>query len=141
MKVILLTDIAKVGRKYDVKDVSSGYAQNYLFPRRLAEIADKSKEAASERLLKEELLLKDLEKLSKVKVTMAGKANEQGHLFQGIHKDEIAEALQKESNIEIHGDMIELEQPIKAVGEHTITIKAKDNTGSFTLDVVRETEK
>lgn len=144
MKVILLTDIAKIGRKYDVKEVSAGYARNYLFPRNLAEQADTAKEkniallqkqAEEERKLQEELLEKNISALKGVTVHMKGKANEQGHLFQGIHADEIAEALKKEAGIDVRGDMIEPSEPIKSVGTHTLTVAVGEQKGEFTLDV------
>ena len=144
MKVILLTDIAKVGRKYEIKEVSSGYAQNFLFPRKLAEIANKSKSknaeilmkrGEGERKLQEELLDKNIDALKDVQIQMSGKANKEGHLFQGIHKEEIAETLRKEAKIDIHADMIELQHPIKAVGDHEITVKAGENKGTFKLDI------
>jgi len=144
MKVILLTDIAKIGRKHEVKEVSSGYAQNYLFPRKLAEIASNSKvknagilmkRSESEREVQRELLAKNMDALKDIKIVMSGKANEQGHLFQGIHKEEIAEALQKDTKIDVHVDMIELEHPIKSVGDHEITVMAGDNKGTFKLEI------
>ena len=150
MKVILLADIAKIGRKYEVKEVSSGYAQNFLFPRKLAEIANKAKiknaeilikRNEGERKLKEELLSKNLDSLKGVKITMSGKANKEGHLFQGIHKEEIAEALQKDAKIDIDSNMIELSHPIKSVGDHEITVIAGDNKEVFKLEVNGEVDK
>jgi len=147
MKVILLTDIAKVGLKYDVKEVSSGYAHNFLYPRNLAEIASISKvknvelmrkKEKEEQELQEELLGKSMDSLKDVKILMVRKANEQGHLFEGIHKEEIRDALLKDTNISIHADMIELSHPIKAVGEHEITVMANNNKGTFKLEITGE---
>lgn len=150
MKVILLTDITKVGRKYEVKEVSSGYAQNFLFPRKLAEIANKSKvknaeillkRGEGERKLQEELLHKNIEALRGVEITMSGKANKEGHLFQGIHKEEIAETLKKDASIYIDADMIELAHPIKAVGNHEIIVVSGDIKGVFKLEINGEVGK
>ena len=144
MKIILLTDVAKIGRKYDIKEVSSGYAQNFLFPKKLAELASDSKvknayilkkRGEAEQKIKEALLAKDMSSLQKVKISMSLRANEQGHLFQGIHKDEIAEALREETRIDINADMIELEHPIKSVGDHEIRVSAGDTKVTFKLEV------
>lgn len=144
MKVILLTDVAKVGHKYEVKEVANGYAANYLIPRKMAEVASPGKvkgvealqkKAVEERKIQEELLAKNLDSLGKVKITMTAKANEKGHLFQGIHKAEIREALAKDAHLDMPEDMIELKEPIKALGEFQIEIKAGDKQGAFTLVV------
>ena len=144
MKVILLTDVVKLGRKYEVKDVANGYAANYLIPNKLAEAANANKlkqtsvlqeRAAEERKIQAELLSKNFESLEKAKITMTAKANEVGHLFQGIHKDEIAEALKSEAHIDLDPNMIDLGQAIKAVGEFDIPVVVGDKTGSFKLIV------
>ena len=98
MKVILLHDVPRVGQKYDVKDVANGYGRNYLLPRKLAEIATEKAIAGvatlktqheGETKVRVDLLLKNLESLNDVTVVMQEKANDKGHLFAGIHKEEI----------------------------------------------------
>lgn len=144
MKVILLTDVSKLGRKYEIKEVANGYAANFLFPHKLAEQASESKLKEMEVLKKRhddekniqsELLAKNFESLEKASATVTAKANEQGHLFQGIHKDEIIDALKKDSNIDLHPDMIEVPKAIKAVGEFDIKVVVGDKSGSFKLIV------
>ncbi len=97
MKVILLNDVPKIGRKYDIKNVSDGYASNFLFPRKLAQPASadvvskveslKAKES-SDRKVQEDLLLKNIEFLENARIEFTLPANEKGHLFQGIHQKE-----------------------------------------------------
>ena len=144
MKVILLTDVSKLGRKYEIKEVSNGYAANFLFPKKLAELASKSKlkeikvlkkRHDDEKEIQAELLAKNFESLEKATATVSAKANEQGHLFQGIHKDEIIDALKKVSNIDLHPDMVEIPKAIKAVGEFEIKVVVGDKEGSFKLIV------
>lgn len=144
MKVILLTDVAKVGLKYEVKDVSNGYATNFLFPNKLAEHASESKlkemavlksRADDERKVQEELLAKNFDSLEKAKVTITAKANDKGHLFQGLHEDEIVQALSRDAHINIDSKMIELPQAIKAVGEFEIPVVVGDKKGTFKLTV------
>ena len=144
MKVIFLKDVPRVGKKDDIKDVSDGYAQNFLFPRRLAIVATmqavanlerQQKEIKIEREVQESLLLKNLEGIKDKIITMEGKANEKGHLFQAIHAKEISDAMHREHQAEISPEFIDLEKPIKELGEFTIPIKIKNKKSSFKLIV------
>ncbi len=144
MKVILLTNVPKVGRKYEVKDVANGYASNYLIPNKLAELASGNKLKALETLKKQhqeeqkvqtDLLLKNFEALEKARAVIKAKANEQGHLFQGVHEDEIVQALKESAHIDIDPKMIHLERPIKEVGEIEVPVLIGEQKGAFTLVV------
>ena len=144
MKVILLNNVPKIGHKYDVKDVASGYAANYLFPRKLAEPATSARlksieklqaQAVEERRIQHELLAKNFGALKDVSVTVTGKANEQGHLFKAIKVDDIIAALKEQAHVDIAPEMVALEHPIKALGEFTIHVAHGDASGSFMLSV------
>ncbi|MBP6858471.1 MAG: 50S ribosomal protein L9 [Candidatus Pacebacteria bacterium] len=133
MKIILLKDISKLGRKYEVKTVSDGYAINMLIPQgqAIAATADALKrlekeraQVEGERKIQDELLVKNLEGLKNVTLTIAGKANEKGHLFAGLHKEVIATEIEKQTRLNIDPSFIELAHPLKEVGEHTVDIKA-----------------
>jgi len=148
MKVILLKSVPKVGNKHDVVNVAEGYAMNALFPRKLAEAATekalarvkdlKSKEEA-DRAVQEELLIKNLKAVSDISIEIKGKANDKGHLFAGLHKEEIAAALKEQARFEVSPEYVILEKPVKEVGEHKIEIKVQDKSAEFTL-VVTATE-
>ena len=144
MKVIFLKDVPRVGKKYDIKDVNDGYALNFLFPRKLAEVATpkamadlekKQKEIIIEREVQEDLLMKNLEGIKGQVVTIRGKANDKGSLFSAIHKKEIKEALEKQHKTEIGEEFIILEKPIKEVGEFEIPVEIKHKKTSFKLIV------
>jgi len=144
MKVIFLKDVPRVGKRHDVKDVNDGYALNFLFPRRLAEMAtpnavtrleNRKNEVMIEKEMQEDLLLKNLESIKNKVVTISAKADEKGHLFSGIHEKEIVEAMRGEHRSEISEDVIELEKPIKEVGEFNISINVKGKKSSFRLIV------
>ncbi|GMQ95216.1 MAG: 50S ribosomal protein L9 [Patescibacteria group bacterium] len=144
MKVILLQDILKVGRKYDAKDVPAGYARNFLIPRGLAEFATENaiKKADSMRLqyetqrkAQEEVLLKDIAKLDGATVSIEGRANEKGNLFAGIHKEEIAARIKEETGLEVNAEHVVSPQPIKEIGEYEVKIKVGDKTISLKLSV------
>ncbi|NDB60938.1 50S ribosomal protein L9 [bacterium] len=115
MKIILLKDVAKVGKKFDVKDISEGYAHNLLIPRGLAIAAtpdalkridlERARDEG-ERKVRHELLVKNLTELDGVTITMLEKANEKGHLFAGIHKAEIIPEIQKQTRLQIDAEII-----------------------------------
>lgn len=147
MKVILLHDIPKVGNKYDVKEISSGHVRNFLLPKGLVQIAtDKALKVAEEkkkisdtlRKTHEDLLIKNIESLKGVEITMREKANEKGHLFAGIHKEEIVPAIKKQTRLDIDPEHIVLPEPIKELGEHEITVRAHGKSVTFKLEVEKE---
>lgn len=142
MKIILLKDVAKLGKKNDVKEVSSGHALNFLIPRGEAIAATKQSlkqvdlrknKEEGERMVENELLAKNIEDLNKTTLTVKGKANDKGHLFAGLHQKELAAELLKQTRLQISPEAIQLEHPIKEVGEHTISVKAGGKSASFKL--------
>lgn len=144
MKVVLLKDVAGVGRKNEIKNVADGYALNLLIPKKLAVAGTASAMAHAERLqseeaverkIQEDLLFKNLSSVEGVTIEVSGKANEQGHLFASIHPDRIAAELKKQKGIDILPEFIQLEKAVKEVGEHKIPVLAKDKKGGFTLIV------
>lgn len=144
MKVILLKDVAKLGRKYDTKEVSSGYALNLLIPKGIAIAAtpdalkrteSERKKNEGERKVQEQLMLKNLSDLDGVSITIEGKANEKGHLFAGIHKEQVSQELVKQTKLQIDPSAIIIEHPIKEVGEHMIEVQAEGKKASFKLIV------
>jgi len=144
MKVLFLKDVPKIAKKYDIKEVSDGYAQNFLFPRKLAEIASKGAEARVEKFKKTEvemkkvneaLLHKSMKALEETVVTVKGKANEEGKLFAAIHKEEIADKLKEQAGIEMPAEYLDLEKPVKEIGEHEIPVIVGEKKGKFKLIV------
>jgi large subunit ribosomal protein L9 len=144
MKVILLKNVPKIGARFEVKDVSAGHATNFLIPKGLAEIATESSikrietvkaQADAERKIHEDLLMKNLVDMQGVVIEMEESANEQGHLFAGIHKEEIIPEIKKQTQLEILPEYINLEKPIKEVGEHEIEVKVQDKVAKFKLIV------
>jgi large subunit ribosomal protein L9 len=142
MKIILLKDIADIGHKYDVKNVADGHALNYLIPRKLAELATDKKikeierkkhQMEEEHEIQHDLLLKNLKALDGASVEMSAKANEKGHLFKGIHREEIADELRRQDHIDLKPEYIQLEHPIKEAGEFDITAKVGKDSAAFKL--------
>ncbi len=144
MKIVLLKDVPGVGRRNEVKNVSDGYALNLLIPKKLAVMGTAATIAHAERLkseqeterrIQEDLLFKNLSSMQGVVIELSGKASEQGHLFASIHADTIALELKKQKSIDILPEFLQLDKPIKEVGEHKISVSIKGKVGGFTLVV------
>ena len=147
MKVIFLHDVPRVGKKHEVKEVPGGYATNFLFPKKLAEPATaksltalemRQKEIAIEREVQADLLARNLQEIKGKVVHMKAKADEKGHLFKGIHTDEIVLAMKAEHHADITPEFIILPKPIKEIGEFEIPISIKGSKSSFKLVIERE---
>lgn len=144
MQIILLKDVPKIGQKNEIKNVSDGYAINFLFPNKLAQqaTANKIKEIEKrkqnqeiENQINKNLLVKNIRSLDGARIEIKAKANEKGHLFKGIHIKEIIEELKKQNHIDIKQEYIKIESPIKEIGEFDIVVKTKDAKAVFKLEV------
>lgn len=144
MKVILLDDVKKIGKRYEIKDVKSGFARNFLIPQKkampatdknLAQFEKKKSEQDEKQKLQEELLLKNLEELKNIKVTIAAPANEEGHLYAQVDKKDIAEALSEQAHIELAEDYIQLEKPLKEIGVFEVKVSIGESEGSLQLGI------
>ncbi len=144
MKVILIQDVAGLGKRLDVKNVSDGHALNMLIPRGLVREAttnalkqtEKEKtQIEAERKIQEELLLKNLSSLEGKTIHISAKANEKGHLFAAIHENDIVTQLKDELRVEARSEYIKLSEHIKTIGEHKIAVSVGDKKGRFTLIV------
>jgi large subunit ribosomal protein L9 len=132
MKVILLKDVNGTGKKGEMKEVSDGYARNFLFPKKMAVAADstavkelKEKNKSEEFKAQQEydnavLLGKEMEKVS---IDIYTKAGEGGRLFGSITSKDIAEQLKKQKDIDVDKRKIVLEEPIRVLGSTKVEIK------------------
>ncbi len=144
MKVILLKDVPKVGKRYDIKDVADGYARNFIIKNKLGDMAtpklmqwvEREKgRITQEKKLHEDLLVKNLDGLKGAKMTLHSKANDQGHLFAGIHKEQLIQAIKEATRLEVDAEHIVLEKPIKELGEHEVNIVVQGTKTSFKVIV------
>jgi len=144
MKVILVKDVARLGRKSEVKDVPSGHALNFLIPKKLAIIATpesikRHDEEVKKHSAQKEHDLKSFEDalhaLAAHPIAYHTEANAQGHLFKGINADDIAHRLEEE-HIAITKNHIVLEHAIKEVGTHEIALAHGEKKGTFVLEVI-----
>ncbi|MEK7208887.1 MAG: 50S ribosomal protein L9 [Patescibacteria group bacterium] len=152
MKIVLLGDVRGVGKKFEVKNVTGGYARNHLLPSGLALVADRAARQRVELLKQQDenrrgkLRTKAVELIGqlntgKTVITIEAKANEQGHLFEGIDRLAIIEAIKKETKIELEPDWLELIRPIKAVGDYDLKISSGGGEGIIKIKITPEEEK
>ncbi|MBU4480335.1 50S ribosomal protein L9 [Patescibacteria group bacterium] len=149
MKVILLKDVPKIGKKYDIKEISDGYALNFLIPKKLAKLATasgieelsllKEKEEKTKKE-KEETLLEDIKQLIDSTVKISAKANKEGHLFAGIRKEDIVLIIKDQKALDIAPERILLEKPIKEIGNHIIEVKVNGENAKFGLEITASKE-
>ena len=131
MEVILREDLDKVGSRGSVVKVADGYARNFLFPKRLAvpatasnkKIVEQEREAHLRREAKAKSDATDLAKLlANVSVTLRHRAGENNQLFGSVTAKDIADALEAQK-FHIERRKIQLDEPIRTVGEHQVTLR------------------
>ena len=142
MKIILLKDIPKIGKKNDIKDIADGYALNFVIPRGLGikatpegirKIELMKKAMSTEEKMRGELLEKSLENLSTISITIQEKTNEKGHLFAGIDATRLSKEIEKATGMTFDPDSIDIEKPIKEVGSFIITVSAQGKKGKVKI--------
>lgn len=132
MKVVLLEDLPKLGKRGDVVNVKDGYARNFLIPKGLAVVAteeeiNRLKEEALKRKEKEErkksVLLELKRAIDGREIVLKARAGAKGKLFGSITAGELAEAIKSSLGVDIDKKVIELKFPIKEVGEYIVKLK------------------
>ena len=145
MEVILLEDVKSLGKKGQIVKINDGYARNYVLPKKLGleanaknlndlklEKARQAKQAAEELQEAKELAVKVEEK--PVKLTM--KTGEGGKTFGTISTKEISAEVKKQLGLDIDKKKMKLDEPIKTLGTHIVTVKLhKEVTAKLTVVV------
>lgn len=147
MKVILRKDFDKLGKVGDLVDVKDGFARNYLLPQEIAYVATEGgmralEEEKKQHTYREQKGERDAQKiasrLDNVSITIKAKVGEDEKLFGSVTPQMIADALQ-EQGFTIDKRIIELEEPIKALGIYTVPVKVHPSIiGKVKVWVVRE---
>ena len=147
MKIILLDDVTKVGRRGEVHDVSDGYARNFLIPKKLAlsatagnlknlEHIKKQQDAKADRVKADAESLRA--KIEGLVYEQRRQASEEGKLFGSVTSQDVADFLGTRG-IPMDRKRITLEEPIKALGEHSVSMRLHpDVVAQLRVNVVRE---
>ncbi|HWH07299.1 MAG TPA: 50S ribosomal protein L9 [Candidatus Paceibacterota bacterium] len=141
MKVVLLKDVRDMGRAHTTIEVSDGHALNYLIPRKLAVPATSSalkqaevrvKQVVDRKELDVKLVEERLAALAEEKIVIRKKANEQGHLYDGVDAREIAAAAN------LPEEVIRIEKPFKELGTFEVPVSFGENFGKIAITVEAE---
>lgn len=148
MKVILLQDVKGTGKKGDTKEVSEGYANNFLIPRKLAIPATKGNlntlkerkrlddKRKAEELEKAQQLAKQINELM---ITLKTKAGEGGRIFGSITSKQISQELKKKYKLDVDKKKILLDDPIRSLGVTKVPIKLhSDVSATLSVQVIEE---
>jgi large subunit ribosomal protein L9 len=132
MQVIFLKDQPGSGKKGEIKEVSDGYAKNFLIaknivqtatPQILGRIAKEKKEAEIKKLKEIEKLLTLKTDLEKRTFLIKVKVGDKGQIFGSVQEKDIAKAISEKLNINLDKHQIEIEKPLRSLGEHFVKIK------------------
>jgi large subunit ribosomal protein L9 len=147
IELILREDVDKLGTRGQLVKVSPGYARNFLLPKRLAvaaseankKIVEQERQAHLKRDAKEQAGAADLAKmLDAVTVTISQKAGENDQLFGSVTSKDIADGLETQG-YNIDRRKIQLDNPIKTLGEHKVTVRLhREVTAEITVSVLKE---
>ena len=144
MKLILNSDVTKLGRKGDIVDVAKGYARNYLLPKNLAIVATDSNISIAEKIQEQRIAeITESEELAEsIKVALADahlvipqNSTDEGTLYAAVANNEIVEVIEKFSGFKIEESQIELNDQVKEIGLHNIKIRISEDVD---FDVVLE---
>ena len=144
MKLILNSDVTKLGRKGDIVDVAKGYARNYLLPKNLAIVATDSNLAIAEKIQEKRIAeITESEELAEsIKLALADahlvisqNSTDEGTLYAAVANNEIVEVIEKFSGFKIEESQIELNDQVKEIGLHNIKIIISEDVD---FDVVLE---
>ena len=150
MQVLLLKDVKGLGRAGDIKEASGGYAQNYLFPHKLAQpVTDGAVKTAQEVKAAE---VRKVEKKANESKVLAGKLDGQtvvlkarsgdgDRLYGSITSHDVADALARSVGVPVDKRIVDMEHPIKTLGRHVVTLRLGGGlTATVTVLVEKSTE-
>lgn len=146
MKVILLRDVAKLGRRHAVLEVPDGFALNKLIPQKLAtpatpenlkKVLARSEHIEQSATTKTEQFIDMLKRAEGVVFEISMDANAQDHLFKAVKTADVVTAMNA-SGFAVEPAMVELSLPIKVLGEHIVGLVHGTHKGTITIRIIRK---
>jgi large subunit ribosomal protein L9 len=148
MRVILRSDVGELGKRGDILDVSDGYARNYLVPKGLAMAATPGAESQAQGMRRARDLRDAQDRAAAEEVatalvpkvfTVRAKAGTEGRLFGSVTSQDIVSAVEAQSGVKLDRKRVQLDEPIKSIGTHTVPVKLhSDVEFPVTVDVVAD---
>jgi large subunit ribosomal protein L9 len=144
MKIILLKDISKLGRKDEIKEVNDSYAFNFLIPQKMAMRATteliaaataRQKRATTEKVLRHDELEKAAIKLNGKKIVIIKEASEKGKLFAAVSAEEILATVKKDLGLALSLEHFKIGQHLKELGVHELSLQIGGKKISITVEV------
>ncbi|MBI2466786.1 MAG: 50S ribosomal protein L9 [Candidatus Rokubacteria bacterium] len=147
MKIILMEDVPALGRRGEVREVATGYARNFLLPKKLAvEATDANlrnlEQIKRQRVREETKAREDAQaaaaRIAALSMTVTTRASEDGRLYGSVSAQEVVSFLER-NGIAVEKRRVLLEEPIKALGDYQVGVRLHgDVTASLPVSVVRE---
>lgn len=150
MKVILLKDVAKIGRRFDVVTVPDGFALNKLIPKGMAEgatpenlkrLSNLSSKMEHDRSTEATAFNDALSALKDIQVSIVVEANNEGRMFQALKPAEIVVAVKEATGFTLGTEQIVMKVPIKSLGEHEVELVGGGHHGVAKLHLVSKSTK
>ncbi len=144
MKIILTTDVPKLGNRYEVKELKDGFANTLIArgvalmatPKALADLALKKSQAEKKKEEEMKIFESMIASIDNKKIEIKVKANEKGHLFKSVNAHDVATAIKEVTNMEIEEASIIMDH-IKEIGSHTVEIKKGNRKGKCEVVVTK----
>ena len=148
MKIILLENVKKLGKKDEIIEVADGYARNVLIPKKLGieatnaninsvKLKNKNEEKKDENM--RNVALADKEKIEKATITLKIKAGANGKTFGSINSKEVSDGIKEVVGLDIDKKDIDLGEPIKNIGKYTVKVHLyKEVVANANINVVEE---
>lgn len=144
MKVILLRDINKLGKKDDIKEVNDSYAFNFLLPQKMAVRATaeliaaasaRQKRAETEKVVRHDELESAAGKLNGKKITIEKEASDKGKLFAAASAEEILAAIKKELGVALDAKHFKIGEHLKNIGVHEVPLQIGSKKINITVEI------
>ena len=150
-KILLLEDVENIGRKGEVASVKPGYAYNYLLPRGIALVADKSAMRRQARLREERIKQAEVEKAESTElatkvngevIEIPVKVDPEGHLYGSVSALDVVHHFQAKTGILLDKKSVQIKHPYKEIGVFEVPLRFKEGvTASITLKIIAQQQE